>query len=116
MVSQSRGHHVLPHQDVRLTLLPPGRREPLAGRATTPACHRYTRATRSTPAGGTARCPAGLRRPTRSVGPPPLGSRQGTSPRHHHTPDRTRPDLRAALATARLPTRHRATPGGAPLR
>ena len=31
MVSQPRGHHVLPHQDLRTTLLPPDRREPLGG-------------------------------------------------------------------------------------
>src|SRR3954469_7140047 len=85
MVSQLRGHHVLPHQVVRHSFLPPDRREPLGGRTTTATGHRHTRATRPTPADRTARRPVGLRRPTRSVGPPPLGPRQRATP-HHYRP------------------------------
>ena len=57
-----------------------------------------------------------LGRAPRPVRPRPLRSRQGTTPDHHHPPHRPRPDLRAALATDRLPAGHRATPGGTPLR
>src|SRR3954471_20110764 len=86
MVSQLRGHHVLPHQDVRHTFLPPDRREPLGGRTTTAAGHRHTRATRPTPAVRTTRRPPGLGGPPGSVGVAALGSRQGATPHHHHTP------------------------------
>src|SRR5438270_3343289 len=116
MVSQPGGRHVLPHQEVRNSFLPPDRREPLGGRTTTPTGHRHTRATRPPPADRTTRRPVGLGRSPGPVRPPPLRSRQGTNPHPHHTPHRTRPDLRAALAADRLPTRRRATPGGAPLR
>src|SRR4051794_22632342 len=98
MVSQPRGHHVLPHQEVRHTLLPSGRREPLGGRTTTPTRHRHTRATRPTPADRTTRRLAGLGSPPRSVRVAALGPRQRTSPLPHHTPHRTGPDLRATLA------------------
>ena len=52
--------HVLQDQDLRTTLLPPGRREPLGGRAFPPAGHRHVGATRSPPAERPTRCPAGL--------------------------------------------------------
>src|ERR1700760_1228482 len=81
MVSQPRGHHVLPHQEVRNSLLPPDRREPLGGRATTPTGHRHTRATRPTPADRTTRRPAGSRAPASpSPSPSPRPPPGGTPP------------------------------------
>src|SRR3954452_11563223 len=85
MVSQPRGHHVLPHQDVRHTVLPPDRREPLGGRTTTATGHRHAGTTRPTPADRTTRRPARLGRPSGSVRDAALGPRQGATPHHHHT-------------------------------
>src|SRR5512144_2391907 len=116
MVSPHRGRHVLPHQDLRTTLLPPDRREPLGGRATTPTGHRYPGAARPTPAVRTPRRPLGLGRPPGPVRSAAVGPRQGATPDHHHPPHRTRPDLRAALAGDGVPAGHRRTPRRAPLR
>src|SRR4051794_17854177 len=70
MVSQPRGRHVLPHQELRLTLLPPDRREPLGRRATATARHRDPGTTRSTPAVRTTRRPPRLGRAPGPVRPP----------------------------------------------
>src|SRR4051795_9991961 len=108
MVPQPRGHHVLPDQDLRLTLLPPDRREPLGGGTHPTAGRRHSGTTRSPPAERPTRCPPGLGRPPGPVRPPPLRSCPGTTPDDHRPPHRTRPDLPAALATDRLSAGHRA--------
>src|SRR5262245_58214573 len=116
MVTRTRGRHVLPHQDLRAPHLPPDRREPLGGRPTTPTGPRHPGAARPPPTVRPTRRPAGLGRPPGPVRPPPVGSRQGATAHHHHPPDRTRPDLRAALAGDGVPAGHRGTPRRAPLR
>src|SRR5512135_580792 len=116
MVSQPRGHYVLPHQDLRTTFLPPDRREPLGGRATPATGHRHPGATRPTATDRPTRRPAGLGRTAGPVRPPPLGPRQGPTPHHHHATHRTRPDLPATLATDGVPTGHRTAPRRTPLR
>src|SRR5512147_1656795 len=110
MVSQKRGRHVLPHQDLRTTLLPPDRREPLGGWPAPTTGYRHPGAARPTATEGSTRRPAGLGRTVGPVGPPPLGSRQGPTPDHHDPPHRPRPHLRATLARDGVPTGHRATP------
>src|SRR5512143_2449004 len=116
MVSQIRGHHVLPNQDLRSPLLPPDRREPLGKRTTTATSPRHPGTARSAPAVRPTRCPAGLGRSLGPVRPTAFRPRQGPTPHHRHPPHRTRPDLPATLATDRLPARPRPTPGGTPLR
>src|SRR5512146_928196 len=116
MVSQPRGRHVLPHQDPRPTLLSPDRGEPRAGRSAPPTGHRHPGTTRPTATEWSTRRPVGLGRSAGPVRPPPLRSRQGTTPDHHHPPHRTRPRLPAALARDGVPTGYRATPGRTPLR
>src|SRR3954470_3370075 len=69
-------HHVLPHQNVRRSFLPPDRREPMGGGTTQTTRHRHSRTTRSTPAERTTRRPPGLGRPPGSVRLAPLGPRQ----------------------------------------
>src|SRR3954468_17864791 len=116
MVSQKRGRHVLPHQDLRTTLLPPDRREPLGGWPAPTTGHRHPGAARPTATEWPTRCTAGLGRTVGPVGPPALGSCQGPTPDHHDPPHRTGPRLRAALAGDRGPTGRRATPRRPPLR
>src|SRR3954467_15028601 len=93
MVPRPRGNHVLQDQDLRPTLLPPDRREPLGGRTYPTAGRRHPGATRSTPAGRPTRRPPGLGRSPVPVRPPALGPRQGTTPDHHRPTHRARPDL-----------------------
>src|SRR5512135_209516 len=116
MVSLPRGHHVLPHQDLRLTLLPPDRREPLGGRTHPTEGRRHPGTTRSTPAGRTTRCPPGLGGTPVPVRTAALGPHQRATPHHHHPTHRACSDLPATLATDRVPARHTATPGRTPLR
>src|SRR5512135_2915385 len=116
MVTQPRGHHVLPNQDVRATNLPPDRREPLGGRATPAAGLCYLGATRSTPAVRPTRCPPGLGGTLRPVRSPPLRSGSGPTPDHHHPPHRAGPRRPATLATDRVPAGHQATAQWTPLR
>src|SRR5512135_284263 len=116
MVSQPRGRHVLPYQDLRPTLLSPDRREPVGGWTAPPAGHRHPRAARPPAADRPTRCPVGLGRPLGPVSPPPFGSRQGTTPDRHHPPPRPCTDLPAALARDGVPEGYRATPGGTPVR
>src|SRR5512135_796985 len=116
MVTRTRGHHVLPNQDLRTTLLPPDRRKPLGGRAHPATGRRHPGTTRSTPTDRPTRCPAGLGGSPGPVRPPALRSRPGATPDHHHSTHRPHPDLPAALATDRLPASRRATPGRTPLR
>src|SRR6185312_8648528 len=108
MVSRPRGRHVLPHQDLRPTLLPPDRREPLGGRTTPPAGPRHPRTARPAPAVRPARRPARLGRPPGPLRPPALGPCPGATAHHHCPTHRAGPRLRAALATDRLPAGHRA--------
>jgi hypothetical protein len=116
MVSQPRGHQVLPNQDLGNTFLPPNRREPLGGWPTSATGYRHPGATRPTATDREIRRPAGLGRSPGPVRPAPLRSCQGPTPDHHHPAHRTGPHLRATLATDRVPAGHRATPGRTPLR
>src|SRR3954451_21631815 len=84
MVSQPRGNHVLPDQDLRPTLLPPDRREPLGGWTYPTAGRRHFWTTRSPPAARTTRRPAGLGGSSVPVRTAALGPRPGTPPHHHH--------------------------------
>ena len=61
MVARPRGHHVLPHQEVRRTHLPPGRREPLGERSLPATRRRHAGAARPTSREWPARCSAGFR-------------------------------------------------------
>src|SRR5262249_50069147 len=103
-------------QVLRRALLPPDRREPLGGRTLSAAGRRHPGTTRSTPAGRPTRRSPGLGGTPVPVRPGALGTLPGTTPHHHHPTHRAGPDLPAALATDRLPARHRATPGRTPLR
>src|SRR3954452_24878056 len=97
MVPRPRGNHVLPDQDLRPTLLPPDRREPLGGWTYPTAGRRHPGTTRSTPAGRTTRRPAGLGGSSVSVRTAALGPRPGTPSHHHHTAHRACPHFPAAL-------------------
>jgi len=101
MVSQLRGHHVLPPQDVRQTLLPPNRREPMGGWTTQTTRHRHARATRPLQQTRDNSTLCWSRALAGSVRLAALGSRQRATPHHHHTTHRTGPHLRAALAPDR---------------
>src|SRR5262249_31685122 len=98
MVSQPRGHHVLPHQDLRATHLPPDRREPLGGRPAQATRHRHPGAARPAPAVRTARRPPGLGRTPQPQRPPPDSACRGAAHFHHHPPCPPCPRLRAALS------------------
>src|SRR6476646_8843256 len=99
MVSRiCRGRHVLPHQTLRPTVLPPGRREPLARRPL-PA----TRPRDAGPVGSPStiwptRRPARLRSTLRAAGPAPDRPPPGAMPGRPRPPPGRGARLRAALA------------------